>query len=380
MVARGGSVYTAGGVAGRLPRQRWAGDMDAFVRKYEPQGDEVWTRQFGTPGADQARAVGGNRNVFVAGSTEGALPGQAAAGGTDAFVRKYNPQGRALWTRQFGTDARDAISGVDADRGGSIYVAGSTEGALPGQAPAGGTDAFVRKYDGNGGELWSRQFGTDSRDMAFAVAEDGSGNVYVVGTTFGVFPGETTQGPAAGDAFVRKYDSQGNELWTRQFGALGFPSVEDQALGVAIAGDRNVYMVGYTTGTFPGQAKPGGRDGFLRKYDPQGNELWTREFGTPAFDFGFGVGTEPSGGVYAVADVGLTPAPGGHSDALVAKYDSGGSALWTNRFGTNARDSVRGIDPDRQGNVYVAGSTEGALRGRSAGGADAFLAKLGPRR
>ena len=76
------------------------------------------------------------------------------------------------WVRQFGcticdvylrNDFAEAVS-ADADR--NAYVAGSTNGTLPGQTDAGNYDAFVRKYDSNGNEVWTRQFGTTGRDCA----------------------------------------------------------------------------------------------------------------------------------------------------------------------------------------------------------------------
>ena len=51
-------------------------------------------------------------------------------------------------------------SPVSVDDGGNVYLAGWTYGALPGQTHAGVRDVFVRKYDGSGTELWTRQFGT----------------------------------------------------------------------------------------------------------------------------------------------------------------------------------------------------------------------------
>jgi len=102
----------------------------------------IWTRQFGTPEREGAHAVAadGAGNVYAAGTTNGALPGQAAVGNFDAFVRKYDPDGRELWTRQFGTPGSDNAGGVAADRAGNVYVAGETFGTLPGQTGAGADD------------------------------------------------------------------------------------------------------------------------------------------------------------------------------------------------------------------------------------------------
>ena len=146
-------------------------------------------------------------NVYLAGRTAGALPGQISAGGFDAYVRKYDGEGNEVWTRQFGTTGRDRVD-VAVDLEGNVYVAGQAEGALPDQVSSGDTDAFVRKYDGDGNEVWTRQFGTLGFDQGPGVAADSEGNVYLSGRGEGALPGQASSGDS--DAFVRKYDRDGN--------------------------------------------------------------------------------------------------------------------------------------------------------------------------
>ena len=172
---------------------------------------------------------------------------RTSSGNTDAFLRKYDSNGTEVWTRQFGSSSSDSAADAVLDGLGNVYLAGSTDGALPGQASAGSFDAFVRKYDSNGFEVWTRQFGTASGDFASAVAVDGLGNTYVAGSTSGTFPGQTSSGSQ--DAFVRKYDANGNEVWTRQFGSSSFESV----LATTVDGSGNIYLTGQTGGAFPGQ-------------------------------------------------------------------------------------------------------------------------------
>ena len=73
-----------------------------------------------------------------------------------------------------------------------VYLAGYLLGTFPGQTSAGLFDAFVRKYDANGNEVWTRQFGTSGTDEAHGIAV-GSSGVYVVGRTLGSLPGQTGQ-------------------------------------------------------------------------------------------------------------------------------------------------------------------------------------------
>ena len=127
-----GNVYVAGSTdsADR-------GDRNAFLRKYDSAGGELWSRLGETFNNAFSVVVDGEGNVYVAGSTEG---GKVMG---DALLRKYDPTGQELWTRQFGSPQDDLGFSVAVDREGSVYVAGFTQGAMPGQTYSGTRDAFV---------------------------------------------------------------------------------------------------------------------------------------------------------------------------------------------------------------------------------------------
>jgi hypothetical protein len=359
-----GNVYVVGETGGTLPGQERAGGNDVFVRKYDGNGKEVWTRQFGTEDEDCAHRVfvDVEGNVYVVGYIRGTLVGQEWAGKKDAFVRKYDGNGKEVWTRQFGTERDDEAYGVSVDREGNVYVVGVAGGTLPGQKGEGKADAFVCKYDDNGKEVWTRQFGTEGDDIAFGVSVDDTGNVYVVGQITGLLSGQEWAGEK--DAFVRKYDGNGKEIWTRQFGTGGW----DSAFGVSADGVGNVYVVGVAGGTLPGQKGEGRIDAFVRKYDGNGKEVWTRQFGTEGLDFARGVSVDKAGNVYVVGAV-EKAFPGqrgaGGNDAFVRKYDGNGEEIWTRQFGTEGLDEAHGVSVDGGGNVYVVGQIMGPIPGQA---------------
>src|SRR5437763_17205312 len=74
------------------------------------------------------------------------------------------PAAGITWTDQFGTRYPDEADGVAIDPDGNLYVAGQTSGELPGQKAAGMIDTSVRRSDGSGHEVWTRQFGSNERD------------------------------------------------------------------------------------------------------------------------------------------------------------------------------------------------------------------------
>jgi N-acetylneuraminic acid mutarotase len=147
-----------------------------------------WIRRFRAEYRDSAYGVSVDMvgNVYVVGWTNGTLPGQRGKGSFDAFLCKYDSNGKEIWTRRFGMKRDDFAYGVSVDMAGNVYVVGSTSGALPGQEKA-----------------WTRQFGTRYPDYVCGVSVDKVGNVYVVGGTFETLPGQEGKGGA--DAFIVKF-------------------------------------------------------------------------------------------------------------------------------------------------------------------------------
>src|SRR5215208_2338478 len=346
----------------------------ADARKSADEPEIEFIRQFGTSSNDIANDVfaDSSRGVYVVGTTEGTFPGQTDEGNIDAFIRKYNADGDEEWTRQFGTSEGATANGVSADSSGGVYVVGFTNGELPGQTDEGGADAFIRKYNSEGDEEWTRQFGTSSHDIANDVFADSSRGVYVVGTTEGTFPGQTDEGGA--DAFIRKYNADGDEEWTRQFGT----SEIDVANDVFADSSRGVYVVGATGGTL--QEDEPITDAFISKYNADGDEEWTRQFGISEGATANGVSADSSGGVYVVGTMDSgDPLPAGEeADAYIRKYNSEGDEEWTRQFGTSSFDIALGVSADSSGGVYVAGYTGGTFPGQinEGGETDAFFAKF----
>jgi len=379
------AVYIAGTTQGVLPGQTGTGGQDAFVRKYDTDGNEVWTRQFGSSKFDIARGISvDSTGVYVAGQTIGALHGQTSTGQGDAFVRKYDADGNEVWTRQFGTPGQDTANAISVDATG-VYVVGTMNTNL--QVLAGDEVAFVRKYDTDGNLVWTREFG-NRQIGARSVSVDATG-VYVVGTTRDTLPGHTnkTDQDAFQDAFVRKYDADGIEVWTRQFSIW----VESAAFANGISVDSTgVYVAGTAIRRVRGGGEVENSDAFVRKYDADGNEVWTRQIGTPDVVSNFHPESDGAGaisidatGVY-VAGTTVGTLPGqtriGGQDAFVRKYDADGNEVWTRQFGvpgsklnSSKFSKPTGISVGPSG-VYVVGHTNGVLPGQTATGRrDAFI-------
>ena len=272
-----------------------------------------------------------------------------------------------LWIRQFGTTSIDIARALAPDGAGGVMVAGWTFGSV-----------LLARHDGEGNQLWIRQFGTSGDDAASALVPDGAGGVMVAGWTFG-----SLGGPSAGghfDAWLARYDSAGDRLWIRQFGTTEdefvYALAPDGAGGVMVAGSTDCSLGGPIAGCTCAWPWNCPSDAFLARYDSAGNQLWIRQFGTNNTDYAYALAPDDAGGVIIAGTTGTLGGPGaGGNDVFLARYDSAGNQLWIRQFGTSRGDYPSGLASDGAGGVMVAGYTLGSLGGPNAGSIDAFLAR-----
>ncbi len=284
---------------------------DIFIRKYDPIGISIWTRNYdgGVNQNDQGVAIAGDDAGFmvVAGrqtldANSGSVPwlskcdpngqilwqttGAAAdniaslamfsatqfiAGGTvkegmdtNALLRRYDDQASELWTVTHAGEAGgpDSIASVAVNDAGDIFVTGREF------TDATSFDAWVARYSAGGEEVWSfRVDGPESgADWGGAVAVSEEGWI-VVG-------GRLDLGDAAlGDAWLARYSLDGEEVWTQTIN--GAASGDDGISGLALTSGGEILAVGHEE--TEGQA----RDVWIRKLDGDGGEVWTRTIDGP---------------------------------------------------------------------------------------------------
>lgn len=317
-----------------------------------------WTREIGTELSDSWGYVAVDQagNVYVAGSTAGVLPGETALGKTDLVLRKFDPQGNEIFTRQFGTNDSDRPNGLRVDPGGNVFLVGFTLGAFPGETNQGKADVVLLKLASDGSTLWTRQFGTPDGDIPYDIAVDSDGSVVVVGEVDEALPGQTYVG--APMAFVRKYSSGGEEQWTRQFGT----GQTTDATAVTVDASGAVFVAGPVYGALPGQGSYGKADIYVRKYDASGVEGWTRQWGSTDGDFVYSVDVDPGGNIFLTGYI--EPSTLRYT-SFVYKLDSSGEEIWSKTIAGSMSVNAHRVVADSKGNVIVAGDATGTVDGGS---------------
>ncbi len=400
---------------------------DVFIAKFNSSGSRLWTIYYGKnyDNIGTGISLDSSGNIYITGwtgdsngiATSGSYQTSYGGGGGDAFLAKFSNSGSLLWGTYYGGDGQDEGNGISIDGLGDIYITGFTNSAS-GIATSGAyqtshsgatglsNEAFLAKFSSSGSLLWGTYYaGIES--WGSSVAADAFGNVCITGWTnsdvdvasAGAY--QTIYGGAYNDAFLARFNSSGNLLWSTYYGGGN----SDGGWNVSIDNLGYIYMSGNTTsdsgiatnGSY--QASMGGvEDAFLAKFSSSGNLIWATYFGGSGTDEAFGLSIDPSGNVFisgftsstnniATSDAYRT-SNGGGDDAFLAKFNSYGNLTWATYYGGTGYDYAYGVSADVSGNIFIAGvtssrngiATPGAYQtSYGVGTDDAFLAKFNSR-
>lgn len=206
-------------------------NYDYCTIKYNSAGVEEWVSRFNGSqnGYDRANsiAIDGAGNVYVTGRS------QWLGNDNDYVTIKYNSLGVYQWGQLYNGAANDwdEAHSIAADEAGNVYVTGYsiTSGTY--------SDYATVKYNSAGVEQWAGRYsetGTNS-DKAYAIAVDGSGNVFVTGRIFSGSNSNWNYGTV-------KYNSAGTREWVSTYDGPGI--YVDIAYAIAVDNEGNVYVTG----------------------------------------------------------------------------------------------------------------------------------------
>ena len=310
------------------------------------QVDTAWVTRYNGPENEDdvanAIAVDGSGNIYVAGVT-----GESWGGGPqeDYLTIRYYPNGDTAWVRRYNgpADSCDWVYAIAVDGSGNIYITGKTDGS--------GTyyDYATIKYYPNGDTGWVRRYnGTaSSYDVAYDIALDSSGNICVTGYSDGA-------GTFA-DYTTIKYFPNGDTAWVRRYNGTG--NGDDRAQAIAVDDSGNVYVTGDSWG---GETD---YDYATIKYYANG-DTWVRRYNGPGNgeDGATAITIDDSGYVYVT---GTSWGSGTNEDYATIKYDSSGNELWVKRYNGpgNGYDDANAIAAYGCDTVYVTGDSWGSGTG-----------------
>lgn len=173
-----------------------------------------------------------------------------ATGYADGYVAQFNPAGEMLWCRQISNAKNYSIenTAIKTDADGNVYIlgrgpkSGTIIGGMPYTYAASSFQGLIAKLDADGNWLWVKVIPGTQYNMPKAMDIDGSGDIYVVGAVQYALNAQTL-GKGQSDAYVMKFDTDGNVLWT----ATGGGALQENFNSVALDADCGLFVVGAQT-------------------------------------------------------------------------------------------------------------------------------------
>ncbi len=352
--------------------------------------------------------VDGKGNIYVTGTTSSPhLPTENAyraswAGKVDMFVIKFNPNGGIAYSTYVGGSGNDIASGIAVDGSGQASVVGNTASTdfptMPQATFPGGQAAVILSLSAGGNALrysllQSSGGGSASVDNAQTVAIDGQGNAYVA-----LGMDSTGKGPDV--IGLVEIDANGPSGPNTKAGRVGL-GWDGTPLGIAVCNNGDVVVVGGTDVTnFPTfnatqSAYGGNQDGFVTEVDPSLKKpIFSTFLGGSGLDSITAVAVDSSNNIYVAGTTLSANFPehttlgvaGGFSP-FVAKFAGSGQILYNTVVGTSSVAGSTSIVVNKQGYATIGGATAGnsftavhPLRGQESfrgGNWDGFVATLG---
>ncbi|MCC3153288.1 gliding motility-associated C-terminal domain-containing protein [Hymenobacter sp. BT770] len=400
-----GNSYVAGWLNGQatfgatvLNSRGW---NDMVVAKYNAQGQCLWARQAGPAVANPVYfgprtyvyglTVDVSGHMYVLGTSKERtvfdnveIPSSREEA---TYLAKYSPQGNIMWVRKYDFSwPGDVVT----DDEGSLYITHCSPVNANGYVDG----VLVSKLDAQGNISWSRgawSAATTSVGGAYArVAIGPNREVYLTcayrgNVALDALPGQarTPLPSVMSGVFLARYTAGGTLDWVRTGYApgaafTGFGLAGIAVTGLAVDGAGNAIIAGYAdAGTvvlgslsLPPRGGFGVSDGYLIKYNAQGQLMWGHLEGSTDFDTIINVATDGADNIYALGGfnkgqasyggIALTGNSTYQNNALV-KYDPQGNAVWglTQDGGELEMHDVA-VSPT--GDVYVAGVFYNAFR------------------
>ncbi len=331
-------------------------------------------------------------DVYVAGWFKGAVdfdPGAGVEtrfsnGDCDAYLAKFDNNGNLLWVDTWGGSNWDYCCAVTVDNMGYVSVAGAFQSKVdfdPGPGSmlinsAGGEDAFASRFDSNGGFMWVNTWGGDSvsvSDVGRAVTVDSNGNLFVTGET------EVDDDMVS---VLNKISPNGDTVWFKTWGEIATwtPGYEP-GRGIAVDENGDIYVTGWFQNTVdfdPDEnletqvTSNGGRDAFLSKFTTYGEFLWVRAWGGNDWDEGLSATIDSQGDIciagYFQGKPDFDPGVGntcrnskGGRDIFMSRFTPDGEFLDVSTFGGDCWDEGIDVETTSAGETLITGYFQGTV-------------------
>ncbi len=252
------------------------------------------------------------------------------------WLVKYTASGRKAWSRSYaGPDGVAKVAGMAVDGSGNVYLAGST------RRTSTFWDTVLLKYDSGGHLVWDDIWVAAAEDdEAVAIGRDASGHIFVAGN--GYRSGDW-------DVYVARFRaSDGGGDWGYWYDGSGY----DAAYSLAVTSAGDCYVAGHVMDDARND------DALLVKVTSSGALDWAESWDAGAYENWENVLLRRGGGVNVA---GYRDSASG-ADLAVARYTAEGTRSWADVWGSGGTydDYIEDAALARDGSLWVAGTTQRA--------------------
>ncbi|MBL7777054.1 MAG: hypothetical protein JNK66_02025, partial [Chitinophagales bacterium] len=298
-------------VAGGDKSENGKGNWDYWVVKTDGNGNKLWDKCYGGPGADYlwAMTLTKDGGALLGGFSESGIGGDKTEANRgifeDYWVVKIDSIGNKEWDKTFGGSIQDFCEDVIQTADGGYLLGGISRSNSSGDKSENnwgtGSDYWIIKIDSSGNKQWDRTLGTSDHDDTFRKCfQKKNGNYFSVG---GAYPGISgNKSIQKGGAWFVELDSSGNIV--HEFCITAYVSYLEEL-------EDGGYIIGGGGGedTTDDKTELGKGTLFIRT-DSAGNKIWDKT----VFANAGGFSTRTSDDCYALGGDLIVP-PNGYQTA-----------------------------------------------------------------
>lgn len=373
-----------------VPAAYTAVAFDAFVAKYDEDFLLEWIQPITGSFAEFPFGLTLHDNyIYLVGAYKGTCDFDGGSeildAGTstfDAFLAKYNLDGNFVWAKPIAyNEADQQVRAIDIDKDDDLIIAGYYTDSINiiGNTFVEANGLFITKADTSGSVIWANSIATDDVNSRIEAVSAFNSGYYFSGNIKGSIDFDvkniSSSNASYTDAFLYKTDFTGNGLWLRKT----YGSGDDDTRTGTITGDNfgNVYFTGFfgtsyiqvdennTTVSSKQLTNNGSLDAFIIKYNKTGDLSWSYNYGNEGEEWardieyknGFLYLTGYFSDTLYVEDDTLTSSDPDDNDALLAMFDAKGNLLRAAHILDSDNGTVSGValDIDDENNAYWGG-------------------------
>jgi len=320
-----------------------------------------WAKKYAGNGGPLSKDIvsDGNGNYYLTGNFNGSLTFNNitvnSSGTSDLFIVKVNSAGDALWIKKISASEGKSVipCRLVLLGNGDFLVGGHFDGtaAFPANTLVSGghADAFVARYDANGNNIWAGKYSDPESLTATGLAADANGAPYMTANVVSSMKSK-----------IIIFSSTGQAVDAKTFNNSVFTDIACRNSNLSISGflraATSFGSINLSSGYYPSS--------FTGQTDLSGNFIWADNGKCASADSrGYSVAIDENGNTYTTGyfmdSIRFNPpatklTAEGVFPLFIVKYSPTGTCLWASQIGdAEAYDYHPLLSLDNQGHPFV---------------------------